>query len=213
MKETYHITRYSIIRNNQVRLNGELLFESRERSTPGMLTSVYRHFDIPYAKFFKMDNLCKLGFLASEILLRGWAPGQDYKAGDIGIVLSNASSSIDADRSHQQSIANRDLYFPSPSVFVYTLANIVIGEICIRHKLQGEGMFFIEEAFNPDILYNSVQQVLDDGVARSCITGWVEVNGSKYEAVLYFIEKQASHKSGIAIFDAANLLNLYQQTI
>jgi len=212
MKETYHITRYCIIRNNQVQLNGELLFESREMSPSALLTSVYRHFDIPYAKFFKMDNLCKLGFLACEILLRGRDLGQDYQAGDVGIILSNASSSIDADRSHQQSIANQDSYFPSPSLFVYTLANIVIGEICIRHKLQGEGMFFIEDAFNPDILYNSVKQVLDESVARSCITGWVEVNGSEYEAVLYFIEKQASHKSGIAIFDAVNLLNLYQQT-
>ncbi len=99
-------------------------------------TAAYRYFNISYAKFFKMDNLCKLGFLASELLLRKRKNiSEKYPGDEVGILLSNAGSSIDTDRNHQKSISERDEYFPSPSVFVYTLANIVIGEICIRHKL------------------------------------------------------------------------------
>jgi len=212
MSETCHITRYCTLRNHTIRLNGESLYTGTDDSPAGFFNSVYRMLDTGYAKFFKMDPLCKLGFLATEILLRDSGLGQNYAPAEVAIVLSNASSSVEADRNHRQSIANRDSYFPSPSVFVYTLANIVIGEICIRHKIHGEGMFFIGKKFDPGILYNYVTRLLDDGVAGACITGWVEVNGDDYEAVVYLIEKQAGLNSGIAIFNAENLFNLYQQT-
>jgi hypothetical protein len=210
MKELYIITNYSIIRNNRVWVNGNLMFEGRGGPS-ALFTSVYRYFEISYAKFFKMDNLCKLGFLATELLLRNTNFAQIYRGDDAGIILSNAASSIDTDRNHQRSIANRETYFPSPSVFVYTLANIVIGEICIRHKLQGESTFFIEKDFNPKGLYTCVKQLLDDDVLKCCITGWVEMDGDDYNAVLYFIEKQTGHTKGIAIFEPEKLLDLYQQ--
>jgi hypothetical protein len=210
MKEVYVITHNTIIRNNQVWLNGNLMFEGREELS-AFFTSVYRHFEVTYAKFFKMDNLCKLGLLASEVLLRNASLTRLYHGDEVGIVLSNAASSIDTDRNHQQSIADRDAYFPSPSVFVYTLANIVIGEICIRHKLHGESTFFVEKDFNPNRLYTCVKQLLDDHVVRCCITGWVEMDGDDYEAALYFIEKQAGHTTGIAIFEPEKLLDLYQK--
>ena len=112
-----------------------LLYTGNESSPGEFFTAAYRYFNISYAKFFKMDNLCKLGFLASELLLQGKNISEVYRGDEVGLLLSNAGSSIDTDRNHQKSISKRDEYFPSPSVFVYTLANIVIGEICIRHKL------------------------------------------------------------------------------
>ena len=210
MKEEYVITNYCIIRNNRVWLNGNLVFEGREDPS-AFFASVYRHLDISYAKFFKMDNLCKLGFLAAEFVLRNTNFAQVYQGVDVGIILSNASSSIDTDRNHQQSIASRDAYFPSPSVFVYTLANIVIGEICIRHKLYGESAFFIEKDFYPKGMYTCVKQLLDDDVIKCCIMGWVEMDVKDYDAGLYFIEKQTGHTRGIAIFEPEKLLDLYQQ--
>jgi len=210
MKEVYIITNYSIIRNHRVWVNGRLMFEGRGDPS-ALFTSVYRYFEISYAKFFKMDNLCKLGFLAAELLLRNTNFAQIYRGDDAGIILSNAASSIDTDRNHQRSIANREAYFPSPSVFVYTLANIVIGEICIRHKMQGESTFFIEKDFNPKGLYTCVKQLLDDDMLKCCIAGWVEMDGDDYNAVLYFIEKQTGHTMGIAIFEPEKLLDLYQQ--
>jgi hypothetical protein len=72
-------------------------------------------------------------------------------------------------------------------------------------------MFFIEKDFNPDRLYDWVKQLLDEDVVKSCIAGWVELDGDDYQAVFYFIEKQATHTTGIAIFEPGKLLDQYKQ--
>src|SRR5690606_9811213 len=102
---------------------------------------VYKENNSAYPKFFKMDNLCKLAFLASEFLLEDSKIGSTTQE-NMGIVLSNKSSSLNTDRKHQATINDKDNYFPSPALFVYTLPNIMIGEISIRHQIKGENVFF-----------------------------------------------------------------------
>ena len=41
----------------------------------------------------------------------------------------------------QETIQHADSYYPSPALFVYTLPNIVTGEIAIRNKYYGETSF------------------------------------------------------------------------
>jgi hypothetical protein len=209
MKENYIITDYCIIRNNRILLNGEVLYSGDHGTPDEMLVAAYRYFTISYPKFFKMDNLCKLGFLASELLLNGKNIPEKYRGEEVGILLSNAGSSIDTDRNHQKSISKREEYFPSPSVFVYTLANIVIGEICIRHKLFGESFFLIEKKFNALRLFEQVKQWLDEDIVRCCITGWVELDDNHYESVVYFIQKTSDLQDGIAIFAPEKLTDIY----
>ena len=209
MKENYIISDYCIIRNNRIVLNGEVVYTGNESSPAEFFAAAYRHNNISYAKFFKMDNLCKLGILASELLLRGKNISDIYAGDEVGILLSNAGSSIDTDRNHQKSISKRDEYFPSPSVFVYTLANIVIGEICIRHKLFGESFFLIEKEFDAKRLYEQVNQWLNEEIVRCCLTGWVEIDHNRYEAVMYFIQKTSVLQEGIAIFGPERLTDIY----
>ena len=106
-------------------------------NTSNFLLSVYRHFNMDYPKFYKMDNLCKLGFLAVELLLKDRQLAEEYGSENIGIVFSNANSSLDADLHYFKSVKN----IPSPAQFVYTLPNIVIGEVSIRHRCKGENAF------------------------------------------------------------------------
>jgi len=209
MEYNYIISDYCIIRNNRIFLNGEVVYTGNESSPGEFFTNAYRYMNISYAKFFKMDNLCKLGFLTSELLLRGKNISEIYPGHEVGILLSNAGSSIDTDRNHQKSISKRDEYFPSPSVFVYTLANIVIGEICIRHKLLGESFFMIEKEFNAMRLFEQVKQWLDEEIVRCCITGWVEIDIDRFEAVMYFIQKTSVLQEGIAIFGPEKLTDIY----
>jgi hypothetical protein len=170
MERTDIIRDYCLIRNHQVILSDQVVFTGDKSMPPAsFFTEIYRHFNLNYPKFFKMDNLCKLGFLAAELLLRDKNLQNSYAPDATGIILYNASSSVDADRNHQKSISDRTAYYPSPSVFVYTLANIVIGEICIRHKLYGESTFFIEKEFNAERLYTYVKQLLDDKLVERCI--------------------------------------------
>ncbi len=209
MDTKYHISDYCCIRNMLVSRNGEQLFRGTEKQPAQFFTEIYKHFSISYPKFYKMDNLCKLGFLASEILLNEKNILQRYASEDVGIILSNAASSMDTDRIHQRSISDRSTYFPSPSVFVYTLANIVIGEICIRQKLYGESTFFISGKFDIPVLHTYVSQLFENGIVQCCLTGWLELDGDHYDGVLYLIEKSTSETDGIANFEPDKLNDFY----
>jgi len=131
-------------------------------------------------------------------------------AGDrTGIIFANAASSLDTDRNYQRSIDDRGNYFPSPSVFVYTLPNIVMGEICIRHQIYGENTFFIQEKFDIPFIHHYVDLLFENGILDRCPTGWIEMDGDDYEAVLYLAEKTAGDNVEIAIFDAENMKRIY----
>jgi hypothetical protein len=211
MKKNYIIRDYCAIRNQQVVLHGNELFKGTEKQPLSFFTELYKQFNISYPKFYKMDNLCKLGFLTSEILLNDKDIAQRYAGEDIGIILYNAASSVDTDRNHQRSIQDRSAYFPSPSVFVYTLANIVIGEICIRQKIYGESTFFVEKQFDATALHAYVKQLFDEDVVKCCLTGWIELDGDDYEGILYLIEKTTPDTTGIDIFEPQKINEIYLQ--
>jgi len=118
-----YITASSVISNNVVYKNGQPLFESKGQDLPEFLMAAYRHLDIQYPKFFKMDNLSKLGWLANEVLLKDSFDKEQYKPEDIGIVLSNANASLDTDIKYYETTKT----MANPDQFVYTLPNILIG--------------------------------------------------------------------------------------
>ena len=154
----------------------------------GFLLSAYQHFGFQYPKFYKMDHLSKLGWLAAELLLsKGFNPGL-YQPEDIAVVLSNSNASLDTDYKYIETVRE----IPSPAVFVYTLPNIMIGEICIRHKFKGENAFFVFESFDAGFIHQYVRDLMENATARACICGWVDVLGAEYKAVLYLVEKVAS---------------------
>ncbi|MBN2813794.1 MAG: hypothetical protein JXQ80_06930 [Bacteroidales bacterium] len=211
MNGPYYINDYCRICNGTVKVNDKVLYRSHTPDPAAFYTEVYKETAINYPKFYKMDNLCKLGFLASELLLRDKQLNSRYAGDDIGLVLYNASSSLETDKNHQLSIQDRSSYFPSPSVFVYTLANIVIGEICIRNKFYGEGTFFVDEAFDAERMYRYVNLLLYESHVQCCIAGWIEQHGPNYDGILYLIEKTNADPGGIAIFEPQNLTQLYLQ--
>jgi hypothetical protein len=139
-----------------------------------------------------MDSLCKLAFIASEILLKTNRITEKYKQEDIAIIIANSASSLEIDTEHQKAISNKENYFPSPAVFVYTLPNILIGEIAIRNKIKGENTFYIFDKFDADFMSTYINSLLNGNKATSCIAGWVDFYENKYEAFLYTVEaKQA----------------------
>ena len=184
------VTKYCSIRDNRIIINGESVYQA-EPTMPYIefIKAVYRHFKFNYLKFFKMDELSKLAYIASEVLLQNDNYLDSYPKKEIGVILSNCASSLDTDIKHQKTISDTENYFPSPSVFVYTLPNIMIGEICIRHKVYGENAMFVSEKFDPDQLWQCAEMMLNNGKASTIITGWVDVMHDSYAAFLYIIEK------------------------
>ncbi|HEY0031066.1 MAG TPA: 3-oxoacyl-ACP synthase, partial [Bacteroidia bacterium] len=130
-----------------------------------------------------------LAFAASELLLRNNSLAE-YNKEDIAIIIANSASSLEIDTEHQNTISDKNNYFPSPAVFVYTLPNILIGEIAIRNSIKGENTFFIFDKFDADFMASYIDSLLNSGKAECCITGWVDFYENNYEAFLYTVEKK-----------------------
>ncbi|ESU19917.1 hypothetical protein FCR2A7T_13210 [Flavobacterium cauense R2A-7] len=177
-----------MIENNSVILNSGREFELQNGSFSEFAKAAYKNFNMEYPKFFKMDNLSKLAFLGSEIILKELVNQEENN--NIALVFANRSSSLDTDVKYQNSIADKDNYFPSPAVFVYTLPNICIGEISIKYKLQSENAFFVFEEFNAGFITNYANLLLETNKAEKVLCGWVECYQENYKAVVYLVEKQ-----------------------
>ncbi len=182
------------------------VFENRGADLPAFMLSVYQHLELNYPKFYKMDNLSKLGLLATEVLLKG-SSIKDYQPENVGLILTNANASLDSDQKYMKSVAD----IPSPALFVYTLPNIMIGEICIRNNFKGEDAFFIFEKFDAAFIELYLDNLLTNNVLNACICGWVDVLGDDYKAVLFLVEKTVSDKP--ILFTKDNLANIFDNLV
>ena len=147
-----YITSSCRIVGHTVQKDGTVVFTRDAETLPDFLLSVYQNFQLSYPKFYKMDVLSKLGWLASEVLLMDGFNKHAYLPADVGIVLTNANASLDSDLKYMKSVAD----IASPALFVYTLPNIMIAEISIRNGFKGEGAFFISEKFDAGFIENYV---------------------------------------------------------
>ena len=180
-----YIQSYCNIQNNEIDLNGEIIFKSQQDGFSNFSKQAYQNLEINYPKFFKMDNLSKLAFLAADLLLKKVINTSNEN--NIALVFANASSSIDTDIKYQNSISDEANYFPSPAVFVYTLPNICIGEISIRHQLKSENSFFIFAEFNSTFMVKYANFLLENKKADKVLCGWVEFYNEKYKGFIYLV--------------------------
>lgn len=167
-----------------------------------LLTSLYKQMIGDYPKFYKMDGLSRLGFVASEILLNAekGETEEERKEEEIknleerAIIFFNHSSSIASDRNYKESIKDKDNYFPSPSIFVYTLPNIVTGEIAIRNHFQGETSFFILPDKDERMMEEILQASCRDAQSKSFLTGWIDYEDERHFEADLKIKKMRNYK-------------------
>jgi len=179
------VVRHISIGEGELHMDGSAVFVHDEKDFKSFAKSLYKHYGIDYAKFYKMSALSKLGFLASELLLKG-KDLSGFDPGSISLVIANASSSLHTDRIYQDTLESR----PSPAVFVYTLPNIAIGEICIRNGFRGEGLFFVQESFDKEFIFDQAQELISTGRSTLCLAGWIEVDmEGEYLAELFLLEE------------------------
>lgn len=177
------------INQQTISLDGNVVFYLESLGEiSDFLNESYRFLQIDYPKFFKMDLLGKLAFLATELICKT-LKNQHLPKDSIGIILGNRSSSLMSDLTHQRSIQDRNAHFPSPAVFVYTLPNIMMGELCIRHGFSNENTLFISDEFDPQTLEKYINHLLDEQIIEHCLGGWVEANPESQEAFIYFTGK------------------------
>jgi len=136
---------------------------------------LYTALGCAYPKFFKMDLLCKWAWVAAEYLLT--ENGMPVYAGipgeKIAVVLFTGSGCLEADKKYYDTLNT----VPSPSLFVYTLSNIMLGEICIRHGFKGEQLCMAAEGFDSGELLFWAEDLLRHKGMDACLCGWVDVTG------------------------------------
>ena len=169
----------------------EKLEEQEGAGHHSLLTSLYRQMIGNYPKFYKMDGLSRLGFVASEILLNAEKGETDKER---AIIFFNHSSSIASDRNYKESINDKDNYFPSPSIFVYTLPNIVTGEIAIRNHFHGETSFFILPDKDERLMEEILQASCRDAQSKSFLTGWIDYEDERHFEADLKIKKMRNYK-------------------
>ncbi|MBR5101769.1 MAG: 3-oxoacyl-ACP synthase, partial [Muribaculaceae bacterium] len=175
-----------------VRVGGYQLLYSEKGDE--LITKLYKEDIGNYPKFYKMDMLSRLAFVTSEELI----PNDEIR--EVGcdnraIILFNNSSSIDADRKFVASIDSPEGFFPSPSVFVYTLPNMSTAEIAMRNKYYGETSFYIIDKMDYKTMQQVVKATLLDPSLDSAIYGWVDYKNSDYFlSDLHYIEKNKPTK-------------------
>lgn len=189
---TIRITPEEVILDQRKLWEGKKKLEEQEGAGHhSLLTSLYRQMIGNYPKFYKMDGLSRLGFVASEILLNAEKGETDKER---AIIFFNHSSSIASDRNYKESINDKDNYFPSPSIFVYTLPNIATGEIAIRNHFHGESSFFILPDKDERMMEEILQASCRDDQSKSFLTGWIDYEDERHFEADLKIKKMRNYK-------------------
>ena len=158
----------------------KVMLDNEEIDTGGqtgsaLLTHLYKTRIQDYPKFYKMDALARLGFVATELLLQKERETEGEKdLRNRAVVFFNQSSSEHADKVFLSSISDPENFFPSPAAFVYTLPNIVNGEVAIRNGYHGETAFYVLPHKDDKIMHMITQATMQDNFHKSIITGWLE---------------------------------------
>jgi hypothetical protein len=184
------ITSYCHLNNENCSVNGRVIATRDPASEDSWFKQLYRGQEMVYPKFYKMDSLSQTGFIASELIKRA-NPSliTDYGDDAVALVFANQFSSADSDLRFKKSYAEQGA--PSPALFVYTLPNIVLGEIAILNKWYGENMFAVLPKFAPDFYLKYVQVLMSAG-SDAVLCGWLGLGGGETNVFLFLVEKKVS---------------------
>jgi len=166
--------------------NGHSLLSTTDAS-PLKPEEVYKQLQYSYPKFFKMDALCKWAWLGAEALLTG-DKGTVYDGVDkkkIAVVLFTAHGCLDVDKRYKETMST----IPSPALFVYTLSNIMLGEICIRHGFKGEQTCLVQEQFDKEELAFWVNEMIVNRGMDACLCGWVDATSYQQDVRMFWVKK------------------------
>lgn len=145
-----------------------------EATGKALLTDLYKRAVGDYPRFYKMDLLSRLGFLTAELLLKADEDNDKTEISECAAVLFGHHGSVVADRNYLRTIATPEDFYPSPERFIYTLPNIVIGEIAIRHQLHAETTFIYLPRYNESELQHLIQVYAERLPSKYLLTGWMD---------------------------------------
>lgn len=166
------------INAGEVLVNDSVVFSDKSADFGTFIREAFKSRGENNMKFYKMDDLCKLGYVAAAWLLDGIEFGEE----ECGMVLSGKYGCLDTDMKHQQIIDKEGDAASSPAVFVYTLPNVVAGEISIRHHIKGENTWFWSDDRTMSDLKHYASLMAGASDLRYCIIGHLDFLNGEYFA-------------------------------
>ncbi len=199
--------KHTIVTNTQFITNvNNICICTEETDLSFFLKKLYQKSEIDYPKFFKMDDMSRAGFIAAEFLLKEGNLAERFGENRVAMVFANKTSTISTDLRFYETIKNPLSFYPNPGIFVYTLPNIVMGEISIRHHFKGEQFFFVSEKFDTHFFASTTRNLLENDKADAVIGGWVEVSATNKIEIFLFL----ATKEEIQDLTEENLEKIYQ---
>lgn len=163
-----------VITPQKVQIDNETI-DTAGQEGKDLLIHLYKTRINDYPRFYKMDALARLGFVATELLLQKEKETQGQQEHpQRAVIFCNESSSVNADRTFLATISSPENFFPSPSAFVYTLPNIANAEVAIRNQYHGETAFYILPHQDENIMQMLAEATMQDPFNKDLIAGWLE---------------------------------------
>ena len=199
------ITGYCHLKNGKLILNGKSLFEA-DIPVDEFLLKIIAEFEVKHPRFGKMDRLSKLGYTCAEILLHSLGNFKQYQPYEVSLIFANSSSSLDTDFRFQKTLES----IASPALFVYTLPNLVLAEICIKNGFKGENLFLVSDLPEANLFYEPINQMFAQNITKACLAGWVEILGESYNCTLFAVEMPEHTTENHTEFNITNINKLFE---
>lgn len=175
-----------VIGDGCVKVDGEVVFVDENADYHAFIRDAFKAGGGQNMKFYKMDDFCKLAYVAADRLLEGIDFGEE----ECGMVLSGRYGCLDTDMKHQQIIDSEGDAGASPTVFVYTLPNVAAGEVSIRHHIKGENTWFWSDDRQMSDIRQYAGMMMAAQDLKYCMAGYFDCIAGKYEAVFKLLERQ-----------------------
>ena len=135
------------------------------------LSNAWNAVGVDHPRFHRADRLSRLVLLCTEPF---FVPLMDERMKDgTAMVIMGRHGSLDTDERYYDQL--RDEGLASPGLFVYTLANIAMGELSIRHGLHGPGLCLLNEEPDVDQLRSACAHMLATPGVQRVVCGWADI--------------------------------------
>lgn len=202
MKQNSYIHDVIQWNNQTIKINDKAEITLSGDTITDYVLAAYKSLEAPYPKFFKMDILSKVVYTAVAMLVKQGNVAENWL--DLtATCITTKNGCIDVDKKFEQSRSE----LASPALFVYTLPNIMLGEICIKHKFKGEQLCTIGGANEALALHEYICLLIEEDHAKQAIIGYADAYNDTINISLALVSQ---HQSAIT-FDMASykkILNL-----
>ncbi len=203
------IKQSSFLNDKHLQVGKKLNINSSRVEMVEALKEIYQGLNVSYPKFFKMDKMSKSAFLAAEGLMS--CCNTLVEKEKIGVFLMNKSASLDTDENYFEKTFTPGEIKPNPALFVYTLPNIMLGELSIRHGFKGEQAMWIGDQFDVQNLVNYVTLLFEEQRINGAIVGWVEFYRGVQNVFLSWVERISDNPEAFAEFTSKNVESIYNK--